>query len=133
MYAVYNAVTDSCVLIYDVDDQQYLFISPCIYAIAGLHPHELAADNNLWYKLINNKQADSIYELNNNIALNGSNELSYQITTPQNAVKTLLITGALLLMPNRAIKFCSASSGKTQIKNRSLPMILILAPCFITI
>ncbi|SDE79077.1 PAS domain S-box-containing protein [Mucilaginibacter pineti] len=89
MLAVHNAVTDSCVLIYDVDDQQYLFISPCIYAIAGIHPHELAADNNFWYKLINNKQADSIYERINNMQPNGNIELSYQITTPQNTVKNI--------------------------------------------
>jgi len=78
-----------CVLAYDIHEQKYLFIGPGIYPILGITAQELYQNSEVWDNLIEKKCLTNLRSLVKNLPENSTVETSYQITTPQKAVKNI--------------------------------------------
>lgn len=120
MPAVAPTLVNNCTIVYDIDEQKYLFVSPDIFDIAGIHSHELIGDDKLWYKLINNGQAEGIREQINSLVINDTIELNYQITTPQGAVKNIVDKRSLYadaINGHKVLLSVIAERGGIEIKN----------------
>jgi PAS domain S-box-containing protein len=92
----YAAIND-CIIIFDTDEQKYLFISPAIVNILGITAAQLTGDSSLWLDMISAQQRNDIKAAIANLAVNESVELNYLINTPQNTTKDIIDKKSLLI------------------------------------
>lgn len=92
----YAAIND-CIIIFDTDEQKYLFISPAIVNILGITAAQLTGDSSLWLDMISAQQRNDIKAAIANLAVNESVELNYLINTPQNTTRDIIDKKSLLI------------------------------------
>src|SRR4051812_48832314 len=86
--STYAAISD-CVIVFDIDKQKYLFISTAIADVLGITAQQLIHDGNAWLNLIDEKQRGDINKLIENLPVNESIELTYQVITPLQVTKNI--------------------------------------------
>ncbi|QEC76873.1 PAS domain S-box protein [Mucilaginibacter ginsenosidivorax] len=84
------APTTDCIIIFDTDEQRYLFISPAIINILGITAAQLLSNNSLWFDMISETQRGGIETAVASLDINESVELNYLINTPQNTTRAII-------------------------------------------
>ena len=78
---------NDCIWAFDLDQQTYLFISPCINVITGYKAHDFEKDHNLWNEIIDPQDLDKVKAADKDVNYNNWTELIYRITLLSNKTK----------------------------------------------
>jgi PAS domain S-box-containing protein len=99
----YAAISD-CTVIFDLNEQRYLFVSPGIADILGIPAAQLNTDGSWWLDFVIKKERESIDGLVKNLLLNEGVELCYTIHTPQQVSKHVCDKKSLVIDGNTGHK-----------------------------
>lgn len=110
------AATIDCIIIFDTDEQRYLFISPAIINILGITAAQLLGNNRLWPDMISETQREDIETAVASLGINDSVELTYLINTPQNTTRGIVDKKSLVIDETTNHKvLVSTISAQTQL------------------
>jgi PAS domain S-box-containing protein len=92
-----TAPTTDCIIIFDTDEERYLFISPAIINILGITAAQLHGNNRLWLDIISETQRGDVEITVANLSINDSVELNYLIKTTQNITRSIIDKKSLVI------------------------------------
>jgi PAS domain S-box-containing protein len=101
---IYPSLSD-CIIIFDIDEQKYLFISQDIINVLGITAGQLNGNGSLWLDMISVTQRDDIQIAVANLGVNESVELSYLINAPQKVTTQILDRKKLVIDGTTGHKF----------------------------
>ncbi|WP_439695460.1 PAS domain S-box protein [Mucilaginibacter sp. AW1-7] len=111
-----TAPTTDCIIIFDTDEERYLFISPAIINILGITASQLLGNNRVWPDMISETQREDMETAVASLGINEYVELNYLINTPQNTTRAIIDKKSLVVDEATNHKFLvSTISVKTQL------------------
>jgi len=91
------ASTNDCIIIFDTDEQKYLFVSPAIINILGITAAQLSRSSRLWLDIISATQRNDVEIAVANLSVNESVEFNYLINIQQNTTRGIFDKKSLVI------------------------------------